>query len=44
MLMHNESEREREESEGAKVAKTDNERFTSSRLNVIWQSSILVNK
>lgn len=42
MLMHNESERE--EREGAKVAKTDNGRFTSSGLDVIWKSSILVNK
>lgn len=30
--------------ERAKVAKTDKRRFTSSGLNVIWQSSILVNK
>lgn len=28
----------------AKVAKTDRRRFTSSGLDVIWQSSILVNK
>lgn len=34
----------REEWEEAKVAKTDKRRFTSSGLDVIWQSSILVNK
>lgn len=32
------------ESERAKVAKSDRKRFTSHGLNVIWQSSILVNK
>lgn len=37
-------ERERGEREGAKAAKTHKSRFTSSRLDVTWQSSILVNK
>lgn len=36
--------REREEGEQAKAAKTDKRRFTCGELDVIWQSSIFVNK